>query len=322
MSSKQIKSIRDKNGPRPIIVTNEDNGNRDIIIPIIVVVIFVFFMALMLYLLITSNFKTVPTVQDTADLNSQQLQNQVQSTVGLLCPAGTCATNIVTGIKRCPIDDVPIQANGSEVCNERYICNNKLTPYAVRSDGSSDIYGICDAGVECPCINTIRCPSYIQSAFTSTGGNPYQTLAGQKITFPQVNTFVNPNGDISSTPPIQFTDASKTFCTASLDWLPLSNPGCGFTESMDYSTLITCMGLPNRCNESQVLGNPCLQGTLAIISENPLLVNPYTLRNQKYGCVSGLPCACGELAIYDTRYGGIICRPQNDYTIPPNIPQL
>jgi len=57
-----------------------------------------------------------------------------------------------------------------------------------------------------------------------------------------------------------------------------------------------------------MFGSPCLQGILAAITDNPNGVTSQNLFTTQFGCVAGQPCPCGLLAIFDTKFGGIICK--------------
>jgi hypothetical protein len=255
----------------------------DILLPLIVLLIFIIFIGWMLYLLIASRFQTTYTA----------------ASVPFLCPVNQCATNIQSGFKTCPVGNELIPYDPvNEVCNSRYLCTSTITPYALQPDGSTDIYGVCPTNVECPCVRINTCPSYITTIFSSTG-NPYQSLTGQRITFPQK----------SSAPPITYT-LGQQFCTIPSAWLPLTNPGCNFisaTQGMSYDNLVTCMGMINGCSGIGP-GSPCLQGTLALITNNPDTVTTKNLYTYQYGCVTSTPCECGQLAIFDTDFGNIVCR--------------
>lgn len=224
----------------------------------------------------------------------------------LQCEVDQCATNIQSGSKRCPEPGQKILVNPySEVCNDRYFCNNSLTPFALQGDGSTNNYGICEEGIECPCLTKAQCPNYIVSYFSTQGGNPYTSLPGQRITFPQ--TFSNNR-------PIILGDYSTDFCTISSSWLPYSNPGCNFisyTDSIDptIDDITTCMGGAVGCNGNY--SNPCLQGTLSFLTNNP---DSFTADQSIYtplACVAGDPCPCGQVALFDTNSETIVCRKLN-----------
>lgn len=278
-------------GAKLIIV--EPDNTPDILLPLVMLTIFIIFIGWMLYLLISSGFQTSSMGTPVSSDNR---------TYNMMCPINQCATNIFSGFKRCPEENTAIIVDQTkEVCNEKYLCTSTITPYALNSDGSTNYFGICEPNVICPCLRTNQCPEYIVSIFTANDGNPYNQLTGQRITFPQ----------ITGTPPLQYT-VGKTFCAAPLAWLPLSTPGCNFVStangnSMTYNDLITCMGLINNCNGIGP-SSPCAQGILALITNNPDNLTQNNIVNAQYGCVQGSPCPCGQLAIYDTNFGGIICR--------------
>ncbi len=282
-----MNSILDRDGPQKITI--EPDNLPDILLPLVILIVIVIFLGVMLYILLNSNFQTTETAHSIA-LNGQ-----------LMCPIGQCATNILSGFKRCPTEQIAIPYNpAEEVCNDRYLCNNTITPYALNSDGSTNYFGQCEPNVECSCLRINQCPNYMLSIFTANGGNPYNPLTGQRIMFPQV----------TGTPPIPYT-IGTTFCAAPLAWLPLSNPGCNFVtaangNSMTYDDLVLCMGLISGCSGPQL--SPCLQGILAAITNDPDSLTQDNIVNAQYGCVRGSPCPCNQIAIFDTNYGDIICR--------------
>lgn len=306
MDNNDIVSILDRDAPRSTVTTVTENNISDPIIQIIVIIIFILFFGWMLYLLISSGFKSSYTPTSASGTGSVVLDN---GTSFIQCSPGQCVTNIFTGAKTCPTEDIAIYANPTqEVCNPRHSCTNPLTPFALLSDGSTNFYGICEPGVECSCLRIPQCAQYILSVFTTSNGNPYQNFNGQRITFPQESTYVNNISGLPTTnPPIQY-NTSTTFCAAPLSWLPLSNPGCNFTtgSSISYDELLICMGLPNQCNGS--LGNPCLQGTLAFITDNPDTFTQSDINTTQLACVRGEPCPCGFVSLFDTNYGAIVCR--------------
>lgn len=276
------------------------------VLPTIVFIVFVVFLGGMLYLLIESGFKsTTPEDPVTSDR---------RTTTTITCAPGQCETNIQSGQKTCPPEDVSLVIDPAQsVCNSRFLCDNPLTPYALQSDGSTDISGVCETiggeRVECPCLRTAQCPEYVLSAFTTTG-NPYAQVAGQRITFPQISSYVVPMQGQTDIPPIRIDNPARTFCFAPISWLPLSNPGCNFVSaadgnSMTYDQLLLCMGQSQGC--SGLEGSPCLQGTLAFITDDPQSLTQTNMVNAQLGCVRGEACPCDQVAIFDTNYGGIIC---------------
>ena len=75
---------------------------------------------------------------------------------------------------------------------------------------------------------------------------------------------------------------------------------------MDLNDILLCQGMISGC--SGMFGSPCLQGILAAITDNPNGVTSQNLFTTQFGCVAGQPCPCGLLAIFDTKFGGIICK--------------
>lgn len=276
------------------------------LIPLIVLIIFIVFALWMVILLFGSRFKTTSTENPVSSDS-----NSANSQFFITCPAGSCAVNLQSGFKTCPTTDVPIQVNPAEsFCAPRYACVTP-NPFAVQSDGSTNINGLCEPGVECPCLNVSQCANYVLSAFTTSNGNPYQDFSSQRILFPQISSYVTANGDNTTIPPIQFSNPATTFCAAPPSWLPLSNPGCNFVNandpnSMNYDDILFCMGMINGC--SGVTGSPCLQGTLAFVTNNPESLTQTNVDTALLACVSGDPCPCNYAAIYDTNYGGLICK--------------
>lgn len=275
--------------------------SSDILIPLIILLIFIVFIGWMLYLLISSQFEST---------NTQNANLPITTT----CPQGQCGTNLISGDKICPDEDNPIITIDptQQVCNSPFVCDNNLTPYALQSDGNIDFNGICQEGVECPCLRNPQCADYILTTFTVRNGNPYSTFGTQRISFPQSSEGLNPDGNNTNQPPIRFNNISTTFCSVPFEWLAFSTPGCNFVSNpneINSNDLLACMGLPLACDG--VTGNPCLQGTLAYITDNSENVNINTIFTNQLSCVSGEPCPCGLIAIYDTNYGGIICKDIN-----------
>lgn len=261
-------------------------------VSILIAIVFGFFTAFILYLLISSNFEQTGPDQR---VRTDKRQNGFEP-----CPVDECATNVLTGTKTCPSPNGIIYRDTTvEVCNPRYRCTSIITPYAVNSDLSTGFDGICEDGVECPCVGGLVCPEYIKSAFTISDGTALQQTSGQRITFPQM---ISKNQG-----PIQITQPNSAFCLAPITWLPLSSPGCGFADTtLTLDQLKECMGGQSNCNGYH--SSPCLQGTLAIVTSNPDSITSTNYSSQRFGCVSGSPCDCGQAAVYDTNSNSIICK--------------
>lgn len=68
------------------------------------------------------------------------------------------------------------------------------------------------------------------------------------------------------------------------------------------------MGMANVGGCSGLYGSPCLQGTLAFLSDSPDTLTQSNINTTQLACVRGEPCPCGYVTIYDINYGGIVCK--------------
>lgn len=197
------------------------------------------------------------------------------------CPVNQCPTNTITGNKRCNDQEIrPL-----DVCNPQYSCTSPATPYALRGDGGINTDGLCDDGIQCPCVATPRCPRYVASIFNAT--TPVKTT---NLSFTQGNT----PGPITS-----------SYCSLVPDSLLLGP--CNYYEEMTYDNLKSCASLDAGC-VSDLLSKPCNEGTLALITENPDGVTKDNFKNYTVGCIYTETCPCGQLPIFDTRSNTRICR--------------
>lgn len=265
----------------------------DTIITMIVVLVFVSIGSVFTFQILSSGAKRVPTGPSNFQFK---------------CPAGQCATDIKTGFKICPsnnTDQLEIDPAQS-VCNSKYLCENPLTPYAMNYDQSTSFSGVCPAGVECPCLQRTQCPEYVTAVFQANNGNPYGTIDGQRLSFTQLASYSSATG-ISINQPFVLDAPGGQFCFAPISWLPLSNPGCPmFSDRPTYQQLVDCMGGALGC--SGLNGNPCAQGTLAVIANSVDEVDILQLPTSIVGCVRGNPCPCGQLAVFDKQFGNVVCR--------------
>jgi hypothetical protein len=291
-------------------VANIDDDIADIIIPLIVLIFLIIFLIFIISVLSYSNFEvTTPENPVKSDKRGLLSKN---------CKIGECATNILNGYKLCSDDEsIPVKYNPSiEICNKKYECNSSITPYAVSADGSTNITGKCDENVACSCINNPQCPNYILSSFTTINGSLLKSIQNQRIIFPQVNSNTN-NGIITTSGPIQLQNPVLQFCSAPLSYLQYATPGCNAslvndTNSLTYQDLLNCMGMEKNCTgtvyeKTDYKGSPCLQGTLAIITDNPDTLVQSNVNSFLLGCVQGETCPCGKVGVYNTNFGALQC---------------
>lgn len=171
----------------------------------------------------------------------------VVNTLTGLCAPGQCPTNIYTGEKRCPQNNEIFSYNPKyEVCNSKFTCENKLTPYALLSDGSTDEMGICETDTICRCLNKSQCATnnLVIFKFTNDG------IITQEDSIPQ--------GDYSKN--LNKTTMNE-YCNIKAYNLNRISPGsCYFSDISNISLqeLQECLRF-----------NPCLSGTIAFNPKNP-----------------------------------------------------
>jgi len=222
----------------------------------------------------------------------------------LLCPPGKCATTIVNGEKVCPQDDSQSVAFNPEiqVCNSKFVCDSRETPFALQPDGSTDEFGRCAPGDLCRCLNRAQCPSWSLSTFVASGSAYTEDTANSRLTYYQapvqaqgVNqtvTYDNPNTESCSMKPYH------------LDRL---SPGaCAFAKPSDptRAEVFTCI---NR--------NPCVVGVLAFAPDDVenFSVHPDDFAKMVATPVSCVPgrtqnaCATNQVPVWDPMSGTVVC---------------
>jgi hypothetical protein len=226
------------------------------------------------------------------------------------CPMDQCTVNLYNGEKICPaLPGGTVQANvQAETCSSPFVCDNPILPYALLSDNSTNINGICEPNTRCRCTKNLQCADNILSTFNTINGLNYIDLSDQRTQFIQNNSSVN--GTIQSTvTPIVYTDPATTFCTIPMAWLNRSSPGCSSYPNLVYSNLQECIHTLN--------SSPCAQGTLAFYPDNPEIFNTYVdnfqinqIENTPMACVRGTKCPnTTDIPYYDKGLGAMRCRP-------------
>jgi len=219
-------------------------------------------------------------------------------TTPIVCPVGTCATNIYNGEKRCTTSGGNVLANPkSEVCNSQFICDNPLTPFALLSDGSTTATGVCESGVTCRCLRRQQCPNYVVAIYNTINGTPFTDLNGTRTAFIQTSSSLDLSGNVTSVPPLTFDNTTTTFCAVPLDFVNRSSPGCSDIQ-MTSANIASCM-----FNE-----NPCIIGTLAFIPENSDTFNTPQVETTPLSCVRGVKCASGQVAVWNKELDSLICK--------------
>jgi len=277
-------------------------NNKDEIYIVIfsLIIIFIFIGIYVLYFILTK--KT-----NTSNDNSNE-------PVFIQCGEDQCATNIITGEKRCPSDNEKVKAKAPlEVCNSRYLCDNNITPYALQSNGSTRRDGICQQGVECRCMREPSCATYTETVFYPIVNNTTLPLNEQEIIY-------NQRAKDRSSEPLK--PEENEYCQIPVNWLNRSSPGCNFANVMNYDNLVQCMGLegdsrsfPYACNtlpdnynrDLQIpRTSPCMRGKLTVIGDDK--INKDNLLNYPLSCINtNIDCKCGEVRTIIESTGEVVC---------------
>jgi len=233
----------------------------------------------------------------------------------ITCPPDQCATNIYNGEKRCPLPGQTIISDSSyEICVTAGLCDNSRNPYAVMSDESTNLEGVCETDpatgnpVTCRCLSRPQCANYILSGWNTYTGNAYVGLNQQRTSFTQF-TASDPDADnvISNNSPLSYIDDGNKFCQAPASWVARSTPGCSFLQEITPQSMTLCMGASQGCQDIPI-SNPCSRGTLAYVTDDSDGFGPGSINVIPLGCVEGSACGCGQVAIYDTKLGQIVCK--------------
>lgn len=86
--------------------------------------------------------------------------------MGITCDKGFCITNVQTGIKRCPSENVEESYNVvTETCNPRFLCTSIRTEHPLGLSGATLLGTKCENGVSCNCSALPRCSRDRASVF-------------------------------------------------------------------------------------------------------------------------------------------------------------
>lgn len=144
------------------------------------------------------------------------------------CPAGFCALDKSTGLKRCPDGIYQLIYNtNDEFCTRAEFCDFDQLPYAVLSDGSTSLSGKCDSNVPCRCTNQKTCANAIVS--------PFQVVFGSKFD-PSKNNFTItqiPETDIQfGYTSIQLETPETQICQLNTGFTDRLTNGCDFSNTV------------------------------------------------------------------------------------------
>ena len=201
-----------------------------------------------------------------------------------------CATDLKTGQKSCPVQDQILVDHTIQACNPQYSCTDPRTPYALLSDGNINIQGICEEGVMCPCVSSLRCSEYTASVFAVTNGNSFEDVSDQRIVFKQSSN-------------VSDADPNLVYCQIPPQWILRSNPGCNFLSSITLTSIV------NEC----IPNNPCLSGVLTLVPQQTLdVITEDDLQRSNLSCIKSLGCDKGQLPVWDRDKNQVVCYTNNN----------
>jgi hypothetical protein len=206
-------------------------------------------------------------------------KNITSDSVYLQCIPGECATNIYNGTKICPSNttEMILIDPSYQVCNSRYTCSNKKTPFALNTDGSTNSNGICENNEICRCLSKASCPNDSLVLFNMINGTMYQGNPNNSRTiFQQIP--VASQGENNN---ILFSDQNTQFCAMKAYHLNRIAPGgCIYADPNNVTLLElqTCMN-----------NNPCMVGQIAFY---PINSDNFILNNQITNTIYDIPVAC------------------------------
>ena len=204
----------------------------------------------------------------------------------LTCPPGYCPTNRFTGQKRCSkntqesveYDPILEICNPSNSCTPPNAAEGSIIPYALQTDGSTNIDGICDKD-GCSCVNFLSTPSYIEVVFNSSGGALLNTDYKTKLSLlQQPSPYVGEGNNV----PMIYNDPNSQFWNINPSYLPFVTPNPCAQYYIDDPTLtnqeiLNCMNL-----------NPCIVGAMAYLPNNAEAYQNFSsndVSDMQIGCV-------------------------------------
>ncbi len=190
----------------------------------------------------------------------------------LQCQPGQCSTIVATGEKHCPENpgDSVMYDGAYQTCNSRYGCENSRTPYAVQTDGSTNIMGVCESGVTCRCVNALV-------AFNMVNGTLYQDdPSSSRSSFQQIPLIT----DVGTTG--TYSNPSTQFCAIKANHLNRVSPSaCTYNDPND----ISLAELKNCLNQV----NPCILGQAAFYPQD---FESFSLNNLNKAVIYNIPVTC------------------------------
>lgn len=257
------------------------------------------------------------------------------------CLLGQCVTDKVTGEKKCPKNPSIAYAYDPSIqdCQDVYFCQG-ANGYASQSDGSTNPTGYCQLDptkdqsdfirLPCRCLPNAYCADYILNYFSIANGSPYIDMQGQSFTLIQEN---NPYYNSINIPTdyvdlgLKMISPQTSFCTIPMNWIYQSQPGCTYVPG-DQSSLVNddgyYIGTSQNLEQNKISDtlneiianatkcmrrNPCNFGVLSFITDDSSGFSVSDIDRIPVACTVGTACSGeNQVSLYDTKYGGQICR--------------
>lgn len=146
------------------------------------------------------------------------------------CSEGECAIDLKTGIKRCPQNNNTriVYNKAFEGCTAKFFCTDEKLPYAIRSSGETDTFGVCEDGVECRCSAQIVCPKFVVSSFNLYNGSSFTGLRKDLNYYFDQTTLDDDSIMGYDSIVIPEDQTSVQFCNINPSYLDRLSGGCNF----------------------------------------------------------------------------------------------
>ena len=228
------------------------------------------------------------------------------------CAPGLCSTIVATGEKQCPVNpgDIVAYDPAYQVCNTKYGCEDAQIPYALQTDGSTNIMGTCEDGIICRCTKQASCPADVLVLFNMVGGTIYQENPDtSRVTFQQISL------DNDSSTSNTYSNTASQFCAIKANHLNRVAPSACIYKN---DNVITLYELKVCLNETQ----SCIFGQIAFYPQD---FEKFILDKDHMNTIYDIPVACvpisnevppghitnycppGLIPVFNKNIGKIVC---------------
>jgi hypothetical protein len=211
------------------------------------------------------------------------------------CDPGDCPTNRITGQKRCPTStDIELLYDlENEVCNPPTSCTSSFTPYAINSDNSFNVNGICENDTICRCSANVTCPYFAEVKFTRQSSSGKLFASDYYYTQSIINSA---NTALDKSLENSFDNVLSQSCF-------IDPSDIGRANASLCTSLITDIDV-DICIQS----NPCLSGRLTFVPEkNKIFDTAIDVYTTPMACIAGQTCLSGTVPVFDWSDGTTKC---------------